>query len=407
MTAVLVPIFKPALLPASATLGAADVQRMPFTDDFFRHRIESQFGFAASTQVGYPTIVNSLTPVLPGPSMDNMQFAYRVASSIGEQDVAFSYYVGRTDFPQPFSNHTKEVDYVNTSTGVGGHCDPEAPPKNCINGVLATDVAAHLPAHARLRLQHDRRVQPLQAHLRGHPRRRLPRRGRAHRPAAHHHPAHPEPPARRAPAGRRVRLPGHRPARRQRPRRRREHPLPQVDAGPRLHLRIPRLRQRPVGPRPRRRVRRRRLDAHRLERAPERREHLRRQDQQRLRRPQGRHPVRHRDHAPPPRRLPRARRRLQVPRRRRPAPRLHALGPLRRDHQPVRRDPDEAGADLPLALPRRRGSPPPSTRSSTTTSATGSSSAPGCSSCSGGRGPSSETRRPAGLWCSRGGGTAS
>ncbi len=138
MSAVLVPLFKPALLPASSALGAADIQRMPFVDDGFRRRIEAQFGYAASSQVNYPTIVNSLTPVLPGPSMDNMQFSYRVAATLGEQDIAFSYYVGRTDFPQPFSNHTKEVDYPN------GRCDPGAP-KNCINGVLATDVLLTYP----------------------------------------------------------------------------------------------------------------------------------------------------------------------------------------------------------------------------------------------------------------------
>src|SRR5262249_44558769 len=134
LSGVLVPIFKPALLPASATLGAADIQRMPFLDDTIRHRIESQFGYAASQ--GYPTGVHSLTPVLPGPSADNMQFAFRLAGTLGEQDVALSYYLGRTDFPQPFSNHTKQVD--------GARCDP-ASPKNCIKGTLATDTLLTYP----------------------------------------------------------------------------------------------------------------------------------------------------------------------------------------------------------------------------------------------------------------------
>jgi hypothetical protein len=136
MSAVLVPVFKPALLPASSALGAADIQRMPFVDDGFRRRIEAEFGFAASSGVGYPTVVNSITPVVPGPSMDNMQFAYRVATTLGEQDVAFSYYLGRTDFPQPFSNHTKQID--------GTRCDPKDP-KTCIGGVLATDVLLGYP----------------------------------------------------------------------------------------------------------------------------------------------------------------------------------------------------------------------------------------------------------------------
>jgi hypothetical protein len=133
-TGVLVPIFKPALLPVSATLGAADIQRMPFVSQAIRNRIESEAGYGAAA--GYPTVVGTLTPVLPAPSLDDMQFAYRVAGTIGEQDVALSYYYGRTDFPQPFENSTKEVD--------GKKCNP-AMPSQCISGVLQTDVQLGYP----------------------------------------------------------------------------------------------------------------------------------------------------------------------------------------------------------------------------------------------------------------------
>ena len=136
MSAVLVPVFKPALLPASSSLAAVDIQRMPFANDVFRHRIESEFGFAASSDVGYPTVVNKLTPVLPSTTADNMQFSYRIAGTIGEQDLALSYYLGRTDFPQPFSNHTSQAD--------GVRCDPNKP-TNCINGTLKTDVLLGYP----------------------------------------------------------------------------------------------------------------------------------------------------------------------------------------------------------------------------------------------------------------------
>jgi hypothetical protein len=136
LSGVLVPIFKPALLPASSALGAADIQRLPFLDAGFRHLIESQFAYAASSVIGYPTIVQSVTPVLPGPSLDNMQFAFRLAGTLGEQDVALSYYVGRTDFPQPFSNHTSQI--------AGVRCDPGSPTQ-CINGVLATNVLLGYP----------------------------------------------------------------------------------------------------------------------------------------------------------------------------------------------------------------------------------------------------------------------
>jgi hypothetical protein len=131
---VLVPIFRPALLPASSALGAADIQRMPFVSQALRNRIESESGYG--TLEGYPTVVGSITPVLPTPSLDNMQVAYRVAGTIGEQDVALSYYYGRTDFPQPFENSTKEVD--------GKKCNP-AIPSQCIAGVLQTDVQLGYP----------------------------------------------------------------------------------------------------------------------------------------------------------------------------------------------------------------------------------------------------------------------
>ena len=231
------------------TLGAADIQRMPFVDDTFRHPIESQFGFAAST-LGYPTIVRSLTPVLPGPSADNMQFAFRLAGTLGEQDIALSYYLGRTDFPQPFSNHTSQVN--------GVRCDPNAP-HQLHQRRARHRRAPHLPADARLRPQHERRVQPLQVDLRVDPRPRLPHRGRADRPPAHHPSSSPRtrsPRCSRAPASTTTRAPATPAASR---RRRRRHALRQVDARPRLHLRRARLRQRAVGPRPRRRVRRRRL----------------------------------------------------------------------------------------------------------------------------------------------------
>jgi hypothetical protein len=136
LSGVLVPIFRPALLPASAALGAADIQRMPFASAAFRHTIESQFAFAASPGIGYPTVINTVTPVLPKPAGDNMQAAFRIAGTIGEQDIALSYYYGRTDFPQPFSNRSTQVDKV--------QCDPQAP-KSCIMGKLKTDTLLGFP----------------------------------------------------------------------------------------------------------------------------------------------------------------------------------------------------------------------------------------------------------------------
>jgi hypothetical protein len=133
-SAVLVPIFRPALLPRSAALGAAAVERLPFTSTAARNRVEAESGFGA--YYGYPTVVSSLNPVLPDPRAENMQFAYRIAGNIAGQDVALSYYNGRTDFPQPVHNHTRQP-----KTPL---CNPDNP-RDCTEGVLATDVTLEYP----------------------------------------------------------------------------------------------------------------------------------------------------------------------------------------------------------------------------------------------------------------------
>lgn len=136
LSGVLVPLFKPALLPRSAALGVASVDRLPFTSESLRHRVEAENATTAGSLLGHPVVVANATPTLPDPAAENMQFAYRIAGSIAEQDVALSYYNGRTDFPQPILNHTRQ----NTTA----RCDPAAP-KSCILGTLETDVTLAYP----------------------------------------------------------------------------------------------------------------------------------------------------------------------------------------------------------------------------------------------------------------------
>jgi hypothetical protein len=136
-TGVLVPIFRPAALPRSAALGIGAVDRLPFTNPALRNRLEAEAGFGA--YYGYPTIVSTITPNLPEARAENMQFAYRIAGTIAEQDVSLSYYNGRTDFPQPVLNHTRQVK--------GARCNPDNP-KDCTEGVLATDVTLEYPRMA-------------------------------------------------------------------------------------------------------------------------------------------------------------------------------------------------------------------------------------------------------------------
>ncbi|MFO0762457.1 MAG: hypothetical protein U0359_38820 [Byssovorax sp.] len=136
LSAVLVPIFKPALLPTSAALGVADASRLPFTSDTLRHRIEAESGLGATSLIGHPTVVGQVDTYVPDVRPENMQAAFRIAGQLGEQDLALSYYIGRTDFPQPFLNHVSQVK--------GAQCHP-FDPTNCIQGQLQQAVSLGYP----------------------------------------------------------------------------------------------------------------------------------------------------------------------------------------------------------------------------------------------------------------------
>jgi len=135
ISGVLVPVFKPALLPLSAGLGVAQLDRLPFVSDTLRHRITAEQA-AAQTLFGHPTVIGSVTPTMPEATLDNMQVAYRIAGTIKEHDVALSYYNGRTDFPQARANHTRQV--------AGPRCNPSNG-SECIDGLLVTDVTLEYP----------------------------------------------------------------------------------------------------------------------------------------------------------------------------------------------------------------------------------------------------------------------
>lgn len=136
LSGVLVPIFKPALLPYSAALGVGAVDRLPFNSAALRQRIAAETATSAGSQIGFPTVVSSATPVIPEARPENMQFAFRIAGTIADQDVSLSYYNGRTDFPQPFLNHTKQTP--------GLSCDPDDKTR-CIRGLLETEVSLGYP----------------------------------------------------------------------------------------------------------------------------------------------------------------------------------------------------------------------------------------------------------------------
>jgi len=68
----------------------------------------------------------------------NMQGFFRVGASLGGQDLALSYYRGRSDVPQPVRNTTSQVQEARCE-------DPDDPESECIEGVLASDVVLSYP----------------------------------------------------------------------------------------------------------------------------------------------------------------------------------------------------------------------------------------------------------------------
>jgi hypothetical protein len=140
LSAVLVPLFRPARLPTSAALGPAQVGRTPYTDTKLRWRNETERG-AVSRFLNVPTVVDSITVITPEPQFENMQAAVRMAGTVFEQDVALSYYTGFHDFPVPIQNHTRQ-DPTGACGGppFGGICTTEIG-----GGRLLTDTTLGYP----------------------------------------------------------------------------------------------------------------------------------------------------------------------------------------------------------------------------------------------------------------------
>jgi len=95
VTAVWVPIFRPAQLPRTAPLALTDPARpAPVQEDGIRLRL-GQLALANP-----PTAVNAYT-MLPEPSIENTQVGVRIAGRLLKQDVSLSYYHGRFGIPSP------------------------------------------------------------------------------------------------------------------------------------------------------------------------------------------------------------------------------------------------------------------------------------------------------------------
>jgi hypothetical protein len=111
MTAVWVPIFRPAQLPRTAPLAVTQVYRpAPVQETSIRNQL-------ANLAVALPPNTINVATLLPDDSIQNSQAAFRVAGRLGGVDLSASYYHGRWGIPTPAwasnaDNKTVNVDVM-------------------------------------------------------------------------------------------------------------------------------------------------------------------------------------------------------------------------------------------------------------------------------------------------------
>jgi hypothetical protein len=109
LTAVWVPIFRPAQLPRTAPLAVTDKTRpAPIQDETQRELI----GYLASIMP--PNQIN-VYGMQPDPSIENSQVGLRLAGRLLGQDVSVSYYHGRFGIPFPSFTVNRPMGIVNVS----------------------------------------------------------------------------------------------------------------------------------------------------------------------------------------------------------------------------------------------------------------------------------------------------
>lgn len=135
LSGVLVPLFRPASLPATSAIGTAFTDRIPVVEDSVRRDLQAAQSLARDG-MNTPTIVSETHLRMPGATSDNVQWMVRAGGAVGMQDVALSWYTGRSDIPQPVRNYTTRVDTP--------LCHPVRS-NDCIAGYLLTEAELAYP----------------------------------------------------------------------------------------------------------------------------------------------------------------------------------------------------------------------------------------------------------------------
>lgn len=150
LTGILVPVFKPALLPRTAYLGQ-NVERFPNITDETRWTFATEKALGAGEFEGvplttiYPTIVGDVAVQQPEFSAENMQGFFRVGGLFGPIDLALSYYRGFSDLPQPIATETTQTRQQLCEFDEDLGVPSEDRRGECVDGVLNNDVTLGFP----------------------------------------------------------------------------------------------------------------------------------------------------------------------------------------------------------------------------------------------------------------------
>jgi hypothetical protein len=149
LEAVVVPVFRPARLPNSATAALADPNSpIPILEPDVVDRLDQLHQGMVGN--GYEFVTHTeLTP--PSISLANMQYGGRLSWRSFESDWSLSYYYGFDDFPHPVTS----LPEVTTGTRCDGTAMPTDEPGGCVDTlvglgyprihVFGFDVAGQIP----------------------------------------------------------------------------------------------------------------------------------------------------------------------------------------------------------------------------------------------------------------------
>ena len=115
--AVWIPMFKPALLPASSTLGIDDVYQMPVRDRSLKHGLIEEY-HREKAQGASLFLDSDIRVDTPSTSLNNMSGGARLKLRPGGYDLSVSYFYGRHTFPVPKRIYAYAGNDVKTATGL-------------------------------------------------------------------------------------------------------------------------------------------------------------------------------------------------------------------------------------------------------------------------------------------------